>query len=504
MEKFDDIVVGSGISGLSMTQLLALSGRRVLLLEKAAVLGGSLARFTRQGVPCDTGFHFTAGLGGDNPMLLDMLEVLNIRDAIKPLFIPSEKGNRVIFGDSDIYELPMGVKSLMESLCKRFPDEKQGIVDFFELAKRVCDNTPLFDIRNIIDDIPIMQHALDEDFISLADYLDEHIKDANLKGVITSYSMCYGVSPHKVSLANHCRICFWLFDSIARVDRGGDAFIDAFKQEFEKYDVTVKKRCYIERFDEIEGKTVKTLQLNTGERIAFENCILSIHPKDILKLLSAGRITKAFRERVEDFEETLGFFSVYGYLENMDEAIVSPSLTSVISSPNYASVMDANTDDTGLVIMTTVEEVKGVPTYIVNAFETSHYSEVERFDNEALRHSDAYKGYKQQKAASIIERMYKHHPEFKDHFKLLNTASVLTFKDYLNSPFGSAYGIEQKLGQFSLFGRLPLRNVFAVGQSAMLPGVLGAMMSSFIVLKNIVGKEVVNKLINEKLKGRVS
>jgi phytoene dehydrogenase-like protein len=241
MEKFDDIVVGSGASGLTMTQLLALSGRRVLLIEKGDVLGGSLARFRRQGIPCDTGFHFTAGLGGDNPMLLDMLDVLHIKEAIKPLFISSKFGNRVIFGDSNfVCELPAGIQSLMEQLCEKFPHEKQGIIDFFELAKIICDQTPLFDIRNIIDDIPIMQHAIDEDFIPLDEYLDEHIKDDNLKGIITSYSMCYGVSPKKVSLANHCRICFWLFDSIARVERGGDAFIDAFKLEFEKYDVTIE------------------------------------------------------------------------------------------------------------------------------------------------------------------------------------------------------------------------------------------------------------------------
>jgi phytoene dehydrogenase-like protein len=152
--------------------------------------------------------------------------------------------------------------------------------------------------------------------------------------------------------------------------------------------------------------------------------------------------------------------------------------------------------------MTTLEEVRGQSMYIVNAFETSHYSEVEQFDNGTSRKSEAYRRYKEAKAKNIIEKMYHYHPEFKGHFKVLNTASVLTFKDYLNTPFGSAYGVEQKLGQFSLFGRLPLRNVFAVGQSAMLPGVLGAMMSSFIVVKNIIKKEALGELINETLKGK--
>ena len=62
MKKYDDIVVGSGISGLTMSLLLAMNGHRVLLLEKGPAIGGSLSRFSRRGVSFDTGFHFTGGL----------------------------------------------------------------------------------------------------------------------------------------------------------------------------------------------------------------------------------------------------------------------------------------------------------------------------------------------------------------------------------------------------------------------------------------------------------
>ena len=54
-------MIGSGISGLTMSLILARCGQRVLLLEKAPAPGGSLVRFTRKGLPFDTGFHFTGG-----------------------------------------------------------------------------------------------------------------------------------------------------------------------------------------------------------------------------------------------------------------------------------------------------------------------------------------------------------------------------------------------------------------------------------------------------------
>ena len=42
---YDYIVVGSGITGLTVSRVLSQHGARVLLLEKAATLGGSASRF---------------------------------------------------------------------------------------------------------------------------------------------------------------------------------------------------------------------------------------------------------------------------------------------------------------------------------------------------------------------------------------------------------------------------------------------------------------------------
>jgi phytoene dehydrogenase-like protein len=69
----------------------------------------------------------------------------------------------------------------------------------------------------------------------------------------------------------------------------------------------------------------------------------------------------------------------------------------------------------------------------------------------------------------------------------------------LNSPDGSAYGVKQKIGQFNLLGRLPLRNTYAAGQSALLPGVVGAMMSSFIVGRKLLESEDYGGFIRERL-----
>jgi hypothetical protein len=54
------------------------------------------------------------------------------------------------------------------------------------------------------------------------------------------------------------------------------------------------------------------------------------------------------------------------------------------------------------------------------------------------------------------------------------------------------------MGQFNLFGRLPLANIYAAGQSAILPGVLGAMTSSFFVCRRILGPDVFREYLSGK------
>ena len=53
--QYDAIVIGSGVGGCCIAALLAYSGRRVLLMEKRAYLGGRFSTVDRDGFLCATG-----------------------------------------------------------------------------------------------------------------------------------------------------------------------------------------------------------------------------------------------------------------------------------------------------------------------------------------------------------------------------------------------------------------------------------------------------------------
>ncbi len=497
MKKYDNIVVGSGISGFTLALLLGLHGRKVLLLEKATTTGGSLSRFKRDGVPLDTGFHFTGGFAEDG-VLTQMLEVLGIADAIQPDHITREEDNRFIIEETgSAYNMPVGYEAVISKMKEHFPGESAAIDEYYRLVQEVCSNTVLMDLRTITDTaIPV-----DEGFINLRDMLDSLTDNAELKTLMAGYSMCYGVAPQEVSFANHCRVAYSLYKSIARVKNGGDAFINAFHDRLSGLDVEIRCNTFITSCENIANRHVGSFILNTGEEVSAEHCVFTIHPRHILQVLPREHVSKAFVSRVEAFEPSVGFFSLFAEVEKSDGVEdFKPAIVSLFPSSDINALFDPACKRPLVMVKSRETDKSGKSRNIINAFELSYPSDVEKWaDTKRGKRPDDYCAYKKEHIDSITERIFAQYPEYREGFKLLESASMLTFRDYLNNPYGCAYGIKQKMGQFSLFGKLPLRNIHAAGQSSVLPGLVGAMMSSFIVGRTLLGKDVFKDLVEQGL-----
>jgi all-trans-retinol 13,14-reductase len=157
-------------------------------------------------------------------------------------------------------------------------------------------------------------------------------------------------------------------------------------------------------------------------------------------------------------------------------------------------------DQTTVVVLTSNEEVKGKLYKIVTALETSFYKDVEEWkDTTIKRRPAAYLAYKKERTEKIMKRITDFYPEYENRLEVIEAASMLSYRDFLHTPDGSAYGVKQKIGQINLFGRLPFRNLYVSGQSSVLPGIVGAMMSSFIIMRALIGRENYEQFIQERL-----
>ncbi len=499
MKSYDSIVVGSGITGLTAARILAQHGKSVLLLEKASILGGSLARFRLEGIPFDVGFHFTGGFNDDRNGVLDtMLSLLGVRDQIRPIYFPRDASHRMIFPATGVdYTLPCGTEIVREKLKRDFPAQRAGLDKYFDRFNAVIRATPTLEVSGF-DEFP---PPLADDSITLQAVMDECVSDTLLQTILGGLCMCYGTRPNEVSFATHARVCYGLQESLARTENGGDAFVDALVDVLKQDKVEIRTRTTIAACTDIEKRKVLRFVLSDGTEVSAATCIFTIHPKSIVTILPKENISKAFQSRVADFESTNGFFTLYGDIDSPigPDAV---TLSSILPSEDLNEMLTCRSpepvDGPMMVLRSLEKKSNGQPVHTFQALEVSFTESTDQwFDTKLKRRPPEYAEYKRRRSDSVVHRMKTHLAEC-ERMRVIDSASSLTYRDYLFSPDGSAYGIRQKIGQFNVSGRLPLSNLYAAGQSALLPGVIGAMTSAFFVCRSILGRDTFKEYLSGK------
>jgi len=499
MKSYDTIIVGSGITGLTAARILAQTGKRVLLLEKASILGGSLARFRVEGIPFDVGFHFTGGFTDDRNGVLDViLSLLGVRERIHPIYFPREACHRMIFPHANLeYVVPCGTDIVHEKLCRDFPRERDGLERYFRRFHQVVDNTPTLNVSGF-DTFP---PPLDEDHVSLQTVLDDTTSDRTLQTILGGLCMCYGTKPSEASFATHCRASWGMQESLARVEDGGDAFVDSLVDVLKNDSVEIRTRCTIQQCAEVVNRKVTRFLLSDRTEVTASSVIFTIHPASVLSVLPKEHLSKAFQERVGDFQPSNSFFTVYGALEKMEGGAIT--LASILPDENLDDMLthrdaphETSHREGAMMVLRSRERGSNGSVNTVTALEVAFPETTQGwFETKLKRRPPEYYEYKTERTESIVGRIKKFIPQCAE-MRVIDSASSLTYRDYLHNPDGSAYGIRQKMGQFNLSGRLPLTNLYAAGQSALLPGVLGAMTSAFFVCRSILGREVFREYLS--------
>ena len=499
-KEFDYLVVGSGISGMTAALLLARQGAKVGVLEKAAVPGGSMARFYRENCPLDTGFHFTTALSG---AFGDMFHFLGMKDFLREITVDK----KIYLAESGkMFHLPHGHENILDYYASLFPGTREKLKLFFDLEKKIYSNTALFSLNESGVDPLIGFNFSPEDSLILTDFLKKLDLPAELELLLFSFAICCcGTPAEEISLSSLCRISYGLHDRLVRFDGGGEAVVSLFLKKAEELGIEILTNTQIEHcVPEVSRKTeCHKIITSLGTEIRFGSCIFTTHPRSILNNISSIVKTTAFQERVDEFEESCGFFTLWAKIldgpgtEDCDEA--EASLISYLRKTKLSTLMSpAEPDNTATGIMTVKETTNtGESCRTLTVFENVFPPETQAWEGTSLeQRGEAYLKYKEERCRTLLERCYKVRPDLQGRVQILASASQLSYRDYL-SPCGSAYGIRQKAGQFNIFGRLPVRNFYAAGQNSLLPGAFGAMQSSFILWRKIIGESMYQKAIRD-------
>src|SRR5210317_349002 len=75
-EKFDTIIIGSGMGGLATAAILAKEGQKVLVLERHYTPGGFTHVFKRKGYEWDVGIHYIGEMQRETSLLKKLFDYI--------------------------------------------------------------------------------------------------------------------------------------------------------------------------------------------------------------------------------------------------------------------------------------------------------------------------------------------------------------------------------------------------------------------------------------------
>ncbi|HJV45829.1 MAG TPA: FAD-dependent oxidoreductase [Bacillota bacterium] len=126
-DKYDVIIIGSGIGGLTAAVELAAAGAKVLVLEQHYLFGGACTTYSRKGgFRFDAGVESISGLGPQGPVN-HFLRRHALHEKINWL----RNTYQFQLGDES-FIIPHDVNAWRDLLQARFPHETKGIEDLFE------------------------------------------------------------------------------------------------------------------------------------------------------------------------------------------------------------------------------------------------------------------------------------------------------------------------------------------------------------------------------------
>ena len=472
------IVLGAGVGGLSMAILLAKAGRRVTLLEKKNAIGGRLARFRRQGVPFDTGLHFTSSLVGILGQMLTTLDSLDgiVADSF-PWALQLPDGHRLDFPNH-------GFAAHFDYLAQEFPHEAAAIRRYQALETEVLRHTPMFDLRAPIEDAVAAFSDLDQ--LALDALFRQLDVSPELAATLASTALYHGAPPEECPAARHFRVSYGFEEEMLRLRDGGDALVANFSRALARLGVAVRTNTHIIAFQEFdEAGHARCAELSDGTTLAFDDLFSSLHPAELLPLLPPER-QRGFRRLCAPLQDTCGFFTIFATVD--DGCPIPPHLASCIRTLDFNRILRPDRSEPFLstgAILSHDTAADGTPVQclilLAPAAAPPNAPQPTPAEKEAA-------------TQTVLEHAYEAWPELRGHLHLAAAATPHTYARYI-PPGRGAYGVRMTTNAPRLMGRLPVRNFYGIGENAFAPGVVGTLLSSFLVARQVLGEEDYQRLL---------
>ncbi len=484
--RYDCLVIGSGVSGMTSALIMAKKGFRSAIVEASPVTAPTIRGFVRKGLAFDTGFHYTGGLGDGEPLDI-FFRYLGLSEKIEKYPFPKD-GFDVFRCCEPTFEFsfPYGYVRILESLAEWFPQEIPAIDIYLEAIKNAYRSQPY-----INPDIDV--HALNLSDVhgpTLKELLDSITDNTMLKSILSMHCVLHGATPEEVSVLGHARVVGSYYESVNGIEGGGQSLSQAYDDRLGELGVDIFCGTKAEEILLSQDGKIKGIRCDNGDTILCERCIATLHPAQLINIVPDSALRSGYRKRLAELEDTCSAIVVFAETSKPLSIIAERNLV-LFPLPGFPATFASDPIERRPMFISRMRRAgRGSPSrsFAIICPERSITSESGKIWP-LLSDTDAYRSCKREITGRIIAHVERWCPEFHGAFTTVECAVPMTFMRYTQSPRGAIYGVKHRIDQYNPSAATKIEGLYLAGQAICAPGVLGAAVSGFLACGNILGHE---------------
>lgn len=493
MSTYDIIIAGSGLGGLECAAILSKDGYNVCVLEKNELTGGCFQTYRRKGHLLDTGMHYIGSME-DGQIMNQYFKYFGIMDKLNICRLDKDAFDQIYY-KGGIYNYAMGYDNFVDVLGTQFSNEKKNLRRYVSCLQDVGSLISVDNLKKGIIAVEGMKYFSK----SAADFIADVTKDEILQNVLAGTSLLYGGIKDVSTLYHHAMIKNSYIESAYRFVDGSSQVSDQLIRVIRENGGTVLNNSEVTRII-VEDELIKGVEVNGEEVIESKYLISNIHPKRTLELLDKNRLIKnAYVSRINSLANTYGIFTLYlvmkknsypylnrnCYLHGNNEAWYNPE-TAKGKTTNCMISMQVSSENHEFVDVITIL----TPMYMdeLSAWKDTKFG----------RRGEGYAEFKKKKAHQILQFIREQGLNFDEQIELMYTTTPLSYRDYIGTADGSAYGIikDYKYPQVGFVStKTKIKNLFLTGQNLNVHGALGVTLTAMITCAEFLGHEYLAKKV---------
>jgi all-trans-retinol 13,14-reductase len=505
LPDYDDIVIGSGMSGLAVASLLAHSGRRVAVLEAHDEPGGYAHTFRVKDYRFCAQVHYIFNCG-EGESIHNLLTKLGVEGAVPFNRLDPEGFDHVVV-KGERFRIPNGLRKLQGRLVRRFPEAEAALRKYFAVIETIGGELDRLDVpedklslRAVVAAVRA-RHVLYYLKWTLADLYDHVGMPPKLRAVLAGQSGDYLLPPRDVSLLLHVAL-------VTLYDRGAYypkyhyvQFVETLANAVrEKPGCAVLLEHEVDRIH-VERERAVAVTTKNGKRLTAERFISNADPKLTERLI--GGATRAIDEPNLAYDYSCGTFTLYLGVRGLDLRDHGFGSFNVWHYPHED--LDRQYDDQLLrhdlsnpwLFMSTPtlhSDAPGLCPPGDQILEVATACDYARFATLRIRDRRAYNAEKKKirdRILEIIEEAYV--PDLRRHLVMRLAGTPATNERFCRAPEGNSYGSALTPRNVGI-GRGPTRtrlsNLWLANATCGFPSVAGAIGAGINLYEWLTGDAV--------------